>query len=127
MKKIVYGRSDGGISVIHPAPQYKVAKQNPAVASMTEIEYLNFIINKDVPNGSTNVRIVDESDIPNSRENRDEWVDTGTEIKPDSVKVKDKISSLKKVESGKQSVLNKLGITKEEAFHLGSILNDNKP
>jgi len=57
MKVIAYTRQDGGVSVIHPAPEF--ANQ------------IEMIADKDVPNGLY-YKILNVSDLP-SRETRSAW------------------------------------------------------
>ncbi len=57
MKCIAYTRQDGGVSVVHPNPEY-----------MDKIEMIG---DKDVPSGIYYV-IMDESELP-SRETREAW------------------------------------------------------
>lgn len=58
--RIIYKNSDGGVSVISPAPD--------AVA----IYGIDAIARKDVPSGKP-YKIVDVADIPNDRSFRDAW------------------------------------------------------
>ena len=57
MQVIIFPQDNGGVSVIHPAPEY--ADQIEAVAA------------KDVPAGKAH-RVVDVVDLP-SRDSRDNW------------------------------------------------------
>lgn len=57
MKKIIYTRPDGGISVIHPAPGID----------------LQTVLQKDIPTDATNVQILDETEIPQDRLFRNAW------------------------------------------------------
>ena len=57
MKCIAYTRQDGGVSVIHPAPEFQ--------------DQIEMIADKDVPSGIL-YKIVDTSDLP-SRETRSAW------------------------------------------------------
>lgn len=57
MKCIAYTRPDGGVSVVHPAPEF--------------IDIIETIADKDVPAGLL-YKIIDTSDLP-SRETRSAW------------------------------------------------------
>ena len=70
-KRIVYTRSDGGVSVVCPAPEY-VAR------FATEGEALEAIRAKDVPADVINVHVCDESAVPVSRRFRNCWRQVGT-------------------------------------------------
>lgn len=67
MKVIVYTRTDGGVNVVHPAPQ----------AGKTEDEVLSELQVKVVPQSARNVAIINESDLPVDRELRDNWRQSG--------------------------------------------------
>lgn len=82
MKAIAYTRPDGGISIIHPAPQANVVKDflrmgNQTMAAtiqaMTYDQFVEWIRDKDVPAGSTNTQIIDTTTIPTDRSQRDAW------------------------------------------------------
>lgn len=115
MKKIIYTRQDGGVSILYPAQKEIVGKIIPSVLNMTDDEYLEFIKNKDVPEDAINTKIVDESYVPTDRTNRNEWVDKGDKIEPDENKVQEKENNIAREESEQLNVLSKLGITKEDA------------
>lgn len=100
MKKIIYTRPDGGLTVLHPVEGARLAKavhfedgtfmaadpqpvdrfvrQWPvpgavAVWAETEDEFVARIAAKDVPAGAANAQIVDESAIPADRTFRNAW------------------------------------------------------
>lgn len=56
-KVIFYRRPDGGVDIVHPAPQARNAHER-------EDAFLQRIAAKDVPEDASDVRIVDCSDIP---------------------------------------------------------------
>ena len=65
--RIVFTAPDGATSIMTPAPQADVARVLPEVKDMTEQQYIEFIRDRDVPAGSTNISIVDDSAIPKDR------------------------------------------------------------
>ncbi len=66
VKRIVYTRLDGRISVINPAPEY--------VASFeTEDEAMADLLIRDVPNDAVDAQIINEIDVPLNREFRNAW------------------------------------------------------
>ena len=83
---------------------------NPNANSPLTLEQ---IAQKDVPNGVP-YQIVDDSIIPASRENRNEWKLNGNNIEIDQVKVDAKLAKAAEKASKKQTVLAKLKITEEE-------------
>lgn len=66
MKKIIYTRSDGGLSVVHPA-------ENARLDNETDAEFISRIVEKDVPPGALDVQIVDATSIPTDRTFRNAW------------------------------------------------------
>lgn len=99
MVKIIYQRkSDNGISVVHP-----VAKENLELSfgSLNDAEYINKIIELSIPKDALNIKVVDDSFIPEDREFRDAWklnaqkkievdIDAAKEIKIKQLEVKKK-------------------------------------
>lgn len=77
MKKIVYTRPDGGVSIIHPAAKHNIEK---VMGPMTDAEYEAHVLARSIPADATNVRYIDDADIPTDREFRNAWVDV-TEAK----------------------------------------------
>jgi len=65
--KIVFTMPDGATSIMIPAPQADVARVLPEVKDMTEQQFVEFILDRDVPPDATNVRIVQDSEIPKDR------------------------------------------------------------
>lgn len=121
MKKIIYTRPDGGISILTISPQESVAELIPGIEELSYEEYVNFIKEKDVPEDALNIRIVDESEIPTDRTHRNEWVDKGDKVEPDPVKVQKKVAAQSKLEEDKEATYYKLGISKEEFEKLNEV------
>lgn len=92
MKAIAYTRPDGGVSVVHPAPNARFLRagpqrvvpayeagalrdiatfeaferDHPEAFAETEDEFLARVIAKDVPTDATNARVLDVSDLPDA-------------------------------------------------------------
>lgn len=66
MKRIAYTRSDGGVSIVIPAPGARRDNE-------TDEQFVERIRQKDVPKGATNVRIIDEAEHPSDRTFRNAW------------------------------------------------------
>ena len=66
MKAIIYQRSDGGVSIVHPAP-------NARRKGEADEQFIERIRQKDVPKDATNVRIVEDSEVPADRTFRNAW------------------------------------------------------
>lgn len=79
MKKLVYTRTDGGVSVVIPAEKSAIEK---VLGPLTEKEYEAHVRARSIPADAVNVRDIDESDLPASREFRNAWEDSqpGTQI-----------------------------------------------
>ena len=65
--KIVYTDNSGNTCIVNPARQEDVAKTIPEVASMTTLEYIEWIKSKDIPADATNISIVPADSIPVDR------------------------------------------------------------
>lgn len=76
MKKIIYTRPDGGLSVVVPAPKEAIEKM---LGPLTEEEYVAHVLERSIPADATKVRYVNEEDIPSDREFRNAWCDVSTE------------------------------------------------
>lgn len=83
MKKIIYTRPDGGLSVVHP-----VLNTLGEEDGFTEEQAFDRALDK-IPTDASNVRIVDESDIPTNRTFRNAWVDTGNSVTHDITKCRE--------------------------------------
>jgi hypothetical protein len=70
MKKIVFTRPDGGVSVVNPAPEF-VSQFETEEQALQALEF------KAVPADATDVVTVDVAGIPTDREFRDAWTQTG--------------------------------------------------
>jgi len=66
MKRIVYTRPDGGISVLTPAESARLSGES-------DDSFLARIQAKDVPLDAINPRLVDANEIPNDRTFRNAW------------------------------------------------------
>lgn len=65
--KIVFTLSSGKTAIMTPALQADVAEIIPGVAELTEQQYVEFIRDRDVPKDATNIRIVEDHEIPEDR------------------------------------------------------------
>lgn len=114
MKKIIYTSSNGGVSIVSPLEKEKVGSFIPEVLNMTDDQYLEFILKKDVPSDATDAHIVDDSDLPPSREHRFAWKIEGKKVKVDQVKVQAKIQSDAQKKAEKNAIFDKMKISPEE-------------
>jgi hypothetical protein len=73
MNRIVYSRPDGGVSVIVPAPNYRLAGES-------DEKFIARIMAKDVPTDATDVAVCDEADIPTDRTFRNAWERGGKSV-----------------------------------------------
>ena len=79
MKKLVYTREDGGVSIVIPAPKADLEK---ILGPLTEAEYKAHVTERSIPAGVT-AREVDDSELPSDRTFRDAWQDSGVVISHD--------------------------------------------
>lgn len=71
-KRIIFSNVDNSVGIIVPAPHF-VAELEIA-QGMTEIQAVEFIRDKDLPQGSLRPEIIDVSLIPSDRSRRNKWV-----------------------------------------------------
>lgn len=95
MKKIIYTRPDGGVSIITPAPRFLDMFD-------TDEEGLAVILAKDVPSDATDVNQVDELDIPVGREFRGAWRQSAGVISVDMPKARN--IQMARIENAKQEM-----------------------
>ena len=69
MKRIVYTRPDGGISIVNPSPNAPLATEN-------EDEFIARILAKDVPADAVDVQIVEDTAVLSDRTFRNAWRQT---------------------------------------------------
>lgn len=81
MKKIIFTRPDGGLTVLHP-----VRNTHPILEDLTDEQVLERA-KKDIPTDATDVHIVDE--VPSDRSYRDAWKSEGGQIVHCMVKSKE--------------------------------------
>lgn len=93
MRKIIYTRPDGGLSIVHPAFN-TIGEVEGFTTADAELRAWNNLITKGIT-----PRWLDASEIPTDRTFRDAWVDTGI-ITVDMTKAKEihknKLRSLRK-------------------------------
>lgn len=79
MKKVIYTNSNGDVRMVIPAPKEIVEKTK---GPLTDTEYQDFVLERSIKVDAINVRSINDSDIPESREFRSAWEDTqeGTQI-----------------------------------------------
>lgn len=78
MKRIIFKRPDGGMSVVIPAPQAMLDGES-------EDDFVARIRDKDVPADATDVHIVEESAIPANRALRAAWRVVNGAVEVDAV------------------------------------------
>jgi len=76
MKRIIYTRADGGCNIVVPNPRGKARDE-------TEDQYLDRLITRVVPQGSTDVAKVEKNTVPANRAFRDAWRQAGGVITTD--------------------------------------------
>lgn len=73
MKKIIYTTPEGTLSIIIPSPKEKI---EAVIGPLTDAEYEEHVRSRALPADASNVRTIEDSDIPSTREFRNAWVDT---------------------------------------------------
>ena len=80
MKKIIYTNTDGAVHIVIPTAKENIEQM---LGPLTQQEYEDHIYERSIPAGSTKVRVIDDSDIPTTREFRNAWVDITKESRVD--------------------------------------------
>jgi len=83
MRKIIFSRSDGGLSVVHPV---RNSYPNPETLSDDEIEKRAWA---KLPADAIDPQWVEEADIPTDRTFRDAWAHGGTSVNVDMTKARE--------------------------------------
>lgn len=105
MKKILYTRPDGGVSIVTPLPKENI---EVLLGPLTEDQYVSHIIERSIPDDATNVRYINNEDIPTSRHFRNAWVDTTEEAYIDICCEKARDVQLEKLRRERDAELDKL-------------------
>ena len=118
MKKIIYQKPDGSVEVIHPSPRELMVNVPDAIKNLTDDEYVEYVKQKDVPSDASNVTIVDESDIPMSRANRNFWKIQNGKVVVDEAKVEEKRQKESEKQAKRSAIFSKLKISEDELKEL---------
>lgn len=122
--KIIYTRpSDGGVSIITAAPR-EVLEQ--VLGPLTVEEYEAHVLERSIPDGALQVKIVAEENIPANREFRNAWVDI-----TDDNNVNIDLSRAKEVQLAKLRALRNKSLEKLDkeyiiALELGTAVQEIK-
>lgn len=95
MKRIIYTTPEGTVSIVHAAPKDRLEL---VLGPLTDDEYREHVYARSIPAEATNVREIDDEDIPADREFRNAWCDVTVEsrIDIDCTKAKElKLSNLR--------------------------------
>lgn len=82
MKKIIYTRPDGGVSIVHPG-------SNDQREGETEDAFLDRVRRNSVPADATNIQTVNDLAIPADRSFRNAWKVNGASIEVDMPKARE--------------------------------------
>ena len=117
-KVAVWERSDGGVSIT-----YFDRRDMERYGFVDEDQFIAWYIQRISGNhlGAT-PSIIDKKDVEEDSENRDCWSLVEGKVKVDVSKVQEKESAILQKEANRQAILDKLGITKEEANELVNII-----
>jgi hypothetical protein len=116
MNKIVYTRADGGVSIVVPAPKEILER---VLGPLTNEEYQQHVISRSIPSDATNVRSIEETDIPSDREFRGAWCDVTPESHIDIDLVSAKEVQLAKMRSIRNEKLKDTDGLMTRALELG--------
>ena len=111
MRKIVFTRPDGGVSVIHPN-----LNTHGEPEGFTEADAEQRAWDK-LPANALNPRWVNESDVPTDRTFRDAWTDTTSELDIDMAKARQ--IHLDRIRIKRNAELSKLDVQATKAQDIG--------
>lgn len=107
MKKIIYTRPDGGVSIVGPAPITDLRKIQQ-FNNMTQAEYEAHVWERSVPKDAINPQYIDEADIPDDRYFRNAWKQNGKKALVDMDKAKE--IHMDKIRAARNEKLKELDI-----------------
>lgn len=86
--KLIYTRPDGGVSIVAVVPKANIEVM---LGSISDKEYLDHVHKVSIPEDATNIREIEDADIPENREFRESWVDVNNsgQLSIDLLKAKD--------------------------------------
>lgn len=113
MKRIVFKRPDGGLSIIVPA-----INTYPSREKLTEDEALERA-KKDIPSDASDIIIVDESEIPQDRSYRNAWTHDGRSVVHDMPKARE--LHREKMRTARKAILESLDIEYLAADEAGNV------
>ena len=77
--KIMYTRpEDNGVSIVVAAPKEVIEK---VLGPLTQEAYEQHVMERSIPEGALNVKLITDEDLPGDREFRDAWVDVTPDTK----------------------------------------------
>ena len=107
-KVIVWQRPDGGVSITYLDDRDKLLGESDG-------DFTARMSSKLQPSFSgVTPTVIEKKDIPNKRDNRNEWSLKSNKVEVDQAKVKFKEDAKKAKDDAREAVLSKLGITKDE-------------
>lgn len=118
--KIIYTKPDGGVNIVIAAPKDQIERD--LGRALTQEEFQDFIIDKAIPTGSLNIRMLEDADIPADREFRDAWVDTAPDNKVNVDVAKAKDVKLEELRTRRNVVLAQTDIEFTRAMEEGDMV-----
>lgn len=115
MKKVLFTNPDGSVGIICPAPKSQIEAHT---GPLTDEQYVGLVLSRSLPTGASNVRWLDDKDIPADRTFRDAWVDVTPESSVDVCCEKAKVIALAELRSKRDKAL----VENDSAFVLAQKL-----
>ncbi len=107
MKKIIFTRvEDSGVNIVVPMPKHDIER---ILGDLTDSEYEDHVWDRSVPEDAINARVIDDEDIPTTREFRNAWCDATPESRIDIDLSKAKDIQLEKLRLERQKAFVDLG------------------
>lgn len=105
MNRIIYSKPDGTITIVTPIVKSSIEK---VLGPLTDEQYADHVISRSIPSDAINVRYIEDSDIPESREFRDAWTDITADSKIDICLEKAKEVKLKEMRLKRDKLLEEV-------------------
>jgi hypothetical protein len=121
----MYTRPDGGVSIVIPAPKESIEK---VLGPLTDAEYDAHVRERSIPADALNVSDILDNDMPQDREFRNAWEQSGITITHNLTKAKDiQLGRIRKAREPKLLELDKqFMIALEQGLDTSIIVNEKQ-
>lgn len=122
MKKIIYTRADdGGLDVIIPNSKSAIER---VLGPLTDVEYEEHVWEHSVPGDAITPDFIDDSNIPQNREFRDEWRQDGNTIIVDQTLAR--VKHMDRIRFMRQKKFEEMGFPQRLNIQIESAILDDR-